>query len=417
MREDNHPYARVSAPRMARGYRSPNARTIQERYLPAIFVLLLAYSVLTIQQAMPAGWYAERSPVHVVLALLVGSIGMLAIATPFRSLAKPIEISLAILTLWIVCVSVLSGAERSITLTHGGLSLWWLFTYRFFRRSAQWTPESKVLTTRVMVWLFVLFSLATVVTAQQIRVESHLEFAAINLAYFVTMLAPWMLLSNSHRLRMLLIAIWIATVAFSLKRGLLIVSGAMLISYGLAAINMGAARRWAIPAAILTPLAGWGVLSAVDRQTSGGLAMRFEHETLTEASGRPTLYNLLLEEVDGRPVSRLLFGGGAGSTIESVGTAAHNEVLEFLVNYGVGGVLLYGALVLAIAKQALHWQKVESSAAPAYLAGLVGFVSIGLFGTVYFAHSTFFLFALFGLIDGTGAKMRGKDTGLRIANG
>ena len=105
-------------------------------------------------------------------------------------------------------------------------------------------------------------------------------------------------------------------------------------------------------------------------------------------------------ELSNRSAIDLLIGFGSGSSKKVLGNVAHNEWLEFLLNYGIIGIILYATLLMSLFWQLIKMIVLSSEYARPYIMALVYIVLVGMVGQIYFAHSTFYVFGFFGLVEG-----------------
>jgi O-antigen ligase len=141
-------------------------------------------------------------------------------------------------------------------------------------------------------------------------------------------------------------------------------------------------------------------LLIVNQLSKSFLTERFLPEQLAIGSGRTEIYRASIEEISQRSLWYLLVGYGSGSSKDYLGKVAHNEWLEFLFNFGVIGGVFYALLFLALARRL--WQLIRRSSpyAPAYAMAVVYMLTVGMFGQIYFAHSTFYIMAFYGAVEG-----------------
>jgi hypothetical protein len=97
-----------------------------------------------------------------------------------------------------------------------------------------------------------------------------------------------------------------------------------------------------------------------------------------EGSGRFEIYGDLISSLKKFDVKTLSFGNGHNATAEIVGTFAHNEFLQVLVDYGIAGFLLYIFLHLILIRKSIILIRNKSIYASSFFASYIIFLTIAL---------------------------------------
>lgn len=90
--------------------------------------------------------------------------------------------------------------------------------------------------------------------------------------------------------------------------------------------------------------------------------------------------------------------------MQMLGTGVHNEWLEFLFSFGVIGVILYGLFFVALAWRVLQLIRMASPYASAYAMAVVYMLVVGMYGGIYFVHSTLYIMAFLGAVEGLAVR-------------
>jgi hypothetical protein len=383
-------------------------------FLYFVFLLVLIYAVQDFQtSANTTGVNLPRRGVHAALFVILmvlgayyahttagGRIVKHAVTIPTgKSVKSHVKASLWFISGWVVVVNLLQSANVWSSQIHLGLSILWILVYHLFsyylRRFPNAWPQIQV-GIMVMFGFYVFSALYGAYTIENI----YDRIAVVNLAYGVIVFLPWILLINAKKMRLFAMGIVFLVVLISMKRGAIVVLPIMLSASLLvdAVVNKKGLQSFIkIIAVTLLFFAG---LSIVDQFSGGYLSMRFSSKQLVEGSGRAEYFSKTIDEILQRDLFYLMLGRGSGSSIQFLGTGVHNEWLEFLFSFGVIGVVFYLRLFYALARNLRELIRKSSRYAPAYAMAFVYMLVVGMYGGIYFVHSTLYIMALYGAIEG-----------------
>ena len=117
---------------------------------------------------------------------------------------------------------------------------------------------------------------------------------------------------------------------------------------------------------------------------------RFSYESLIDGSGRAQLYRYAIEDIKQRSLLNLLIGRGSGSSIQFLGTAAHNEWLEFIFSLALLS-FLYLLLFISLFRQVYLLIR-TSSFMRLYAMAVLYMLVVGMYGQIYFLIRHFILY-------------------------
>ena len=126
-----------------------------------------------------------------------------------------------------------------------------------------------------------------------------------------------------------------------------------------------------------------------------------------EGSGRIEIYEEVFFMVDKFDQKELLIGHGHNSTSEMIGTFAHNEFLQVLIDYGLIGLFLYIALHLILIRKSITLIREKSSFAASFFASYILFITIAMVSHWFvMAQFVVILVSYWGAVFGISAKNR-----------
>jgi O-antigen ligase len=185
-----------------------------------------------------------------------------------------------------------------------------------------------------------------------------------------------------------------------MKRGALLVLPAMLMSgMFVEAIITKRVFRTTARAMLSLILLSVGIHVA-DLASGGYLLARFSIEEISSGSGRVAMYSTVIESLSLSSPWSLFFGHGSGAVEQLLDMAAHNEWLEFIYNFGIFGIFLYALLFLALGFRLANLVRKSSRFAQGYAMAVAYLCVVGLLSQTYFAHSTFYIMAFLGAVEG-----------------
>jgi len=380
-------------------------------------VLILIYAIQDFQTSRntTAVVGASRVGVHLALFVMLMVLGIHYFLTTIRvGVSKsPVMIALWLITIWIALVNFIQNSISWGMAVHLGLSTLWILVYYFFcyyiRKFPDVIRQMKVCIG--MLFCFYVFSAVYAMNAihAYLVYQGQNRLAVVNMVYGVMVFMPWLTLLDKKKYLFSLGIVFIV-VLVSMKRGAVIAFPLMLSTSILveAYVNKKGLIRPALKIIMALIIFFVGLLAA-DQFSNGFLSKRFSSKDLADGSGRVNLYQAGLEIISQRSFEDLMIGRGSGSSEkvvrtamrdEVIGASMHNEWIEFLFSFGVLGVMFYMLLFCTLVGKMLKLIKISSSYAPAYAMAIVYIFTVGMVGQIYFAHSTLYLMAFFGVAEG-----------------
>ncbi len=379
-----------------------NGKARGHLFLYFVFSLILLYAVQDFQSSANVGARdAERGSVHLTLLIILSVLGIYYIYTATRQGIKrhPVVEALWLIAWWVAVVNLVQHVNTWSVAVHCGLSVLWILVYHFFSNYLQCHPSAWRHMQVFVVIMFGFYVFAALYAAYTLR-TIYSRIVVVNLAYNVLVFLPWLELISAKWMRRLGIGLVFCVVVVSMKRGAIIVLPIMLsTSLAVKAIIGKKGGSAFIRNNIMLVLLLVGFL-AVNQWTGGYLSERFSLESLASGSGRTQLYRYAIEDISQRSLWDLLIGRGSGSSIQVLGTGVHNEWLEFFFSFGVIGVILYGLFFCSLAWRVLQLIRIGSPYASAYAMAIAYMLVVGMYGGIYFMHSTVYIMAFLGAVEG-----------------
>lgn len=379
-----------------------NRKTRGHFFLYLVFSLILLYAVQDFQSSANTGARdAVRDPVHLTLVMILVGLGMYYVYTAIRHGIKrhPVAQALWLITWWVAVVNLIQHVSTWSVAVHCGLSMLWILAYHFFSSYLQCHPSAWRHMQACVVIMFGFYVFSALYATLVLRMMYN-RIVVVNLAYSVLVFLPWLELISSKWMRRLAIGLVFFVVLVSMKRGAIIVLPIMLsTSLAVKAIIGKKGGSAFVRNIIVLVLLLVGFLAA-DQWTGGYLSERFSPESLSSGSGRTQLYSYAIEDISQRSLWNLLIGRGSGSSIQMLGTGVHNEWLEFFFSFGVIGITLYGLFFCSLGWRVLQLIKKASPYASAYAMAITYVFVVGMYGGIYFVHSTLYIMAFLGAVEG-----------------
>ena len=389
----------------SRGYSLPQDHHGKKHFyffLYVLFLLVLTYAVLDFQtSANSVVKTGERGGVHASLFVILLVFGIYYAFTFWRgNLFSPVIASMWLIAVWVGIANLALNTINWSAGIHFGLSCLWILMYHFFRYYIQRYPASLSRIKGFMAVMFLFYVYSAVYAMRSIhdyRLQmGHEQVGVINMAYNVIVFLPWLSLVSKKWLRFCGIGLVTLIVVASMKRGAIIIFPIMMTTWMLVEASVNK-RRVGMPVLkiIITLLIFIAGLFVADRLSNGYLSERFSSKELATGSGRAHSYSFVLKDASGRGVVDLLLGYGSG-----LSKGVHNEWLEFLFTFGFVGVVLYALLFLSLMYKARHLMKNGSPCAAGFAMAVVYMFVVGMYGGIYFVHSTLYVMMFYGVAEG-----------------
>lgn len=366
------------------------------------FFLILIYAIQDFLTSANTGARdMARQGVHIALLILLAHLTIYYIYTISHiGIAKSfVKQILWLLAIWITVVNLIQSTNIWNAMVHLGLSVLWVLVYHFFSYYLYRFPDAWCYTQTCIIIMFGFYVFSALHSTYLLRMTYN-RIVAVNLAYNVIVFLPWILSFHKKWIRILGIGITFLTVLISMKRGAIIVLPVMLCVSLLVDAAIKKKRISNLIKIILIIMGFFVAFYATDQLTGGYLSRRFALESFMDGSGRALLYQNAIKDISERSMRDFFLGRGSGSSIWLLGTATHNDWLEFLFDFGIIGVIFYAALFITLFWKTIHLMRKRSPYASAYAMGVVYMLVVGMYGMIYFAHSTLYIIAFFGSIEG-----------------
>lgn len=371
-------------------------------YITLIFILILTYAYQDFKSSTNIGLQeADRGMVHIMLFTVVVILSIYFLYTLFTKGIKrdSVKLNLWLITVWILFVGIVQGVSIWALLVHLGLSLLWILIYHFGKNYLIKYPSTQTTFLKWIIVIFLFYVYSAVFAAYNISLIYGRK-PVLNLVYYVIVFFPWISLLSSRRLKRVLNFLVLAIVLLSFKRGAIIIFPLMLIMYSLIKAKIENTKIVGFGRSLVLVILFFCGLLVVDQFNGGFILNRFTLEALASGSGRTDLYSLAINNVEKRSFGDLIIGLGSGSSVQFLGTGTHNEWIEFIFSFGIIGVTLYSKLFISLVIRGRSYIIEKSKYAPAYTSIIVYMLVIGLFGGLYFVHSTLYVMLFLGTIEG-----------------
>lgn len=374
----------------------------QYTYLLLIFISLLFYAYADLLSSAQTGFKgADRTSVHIYLFVVIGLMTLYNIFNTKKGVGSSSLIKvLWLMFIWVAIVNTLSGVGMWSSLIHLGLSFWWIMSYMFFYNFLKKNPSSFNLIVLLFTIVLVFYLWATIFASRNIAIMYDRDFAVLNLSYYILVLIPFVFFIKRKIIRNILIVLSILIVVFSMKRGAIIILPLMFLMRSYTEAKLSNKNLSNLTRAIFFGILFIIAIVYIDNIADNILLERFTREQLTDGSGRREIYSIVINNLSTRFWPTYLIGSGSGSSVKLIGTGAHNEWLEFLYSFGVFGVILYFVFCVSLVKRYLSLLKEKNILSMTYGMLVVYILIVGLFGGFYFVHTSFYVFACIGLLDG-----------------
>lgn len=366
-------------------------------YLYILFLCLLSYAYNDLQTSSSVGIReASRLNVYINIIILIALLAFYVFLSRSIYLDK-ISIAVLIVIFSMIYSSLLQNINKWALSVDLGLSVWWIFTYLFCSTYLRENPKGVHVLKVIFFSMMLFYAISAIYASINIRNIYNKDFAVLNLSYYVLVFLPYMLILENSLLKKIGIFIVFATVIFSFKRGAIIAFILMMLVYYCvsAVLNFNPIKFYQIAGLIVIFIL---MILIADKLSGGILKGRFMFEEIIEGSGRRENFLAAWNNCIQRNSVDFVFGLGSGASGKSLGINIHNEWLEFLFNFGLLGLLSYLNLFVSLLSIFRLSFISHSKYAPACAAVVVYFFLVGMYGMVYFAHSTFYLMAFLGLV-------------------
>lgn len=227
------------------------------------------------------------------------------------------------------------------------LSILPVFTYLYFVKEGYMNIE---LVRKLMPFILVAvlisyyWSYTTAIQQAFIKTGTDVSETTNNAGYTVLSLFPALLLYDNKRLWQyfgLLLIVCLAVL--SVKRGAILVCGIMSLLFIIRSLGHTSNHKRILTIILLIAFFVIVYNFILDYMSESDYLMKRIEETREgRSSGRDDIYSTLWRSFNSQTDAlKILFGGGVWYTTKLTWTAAHNDWLEFLIDMGVFGVIVY----------------------------------------------------------------------------
>lgn len=373
--------------------------------LLAFVIIYLLFAISDLQSSAQTGYKdADRSSAHIFLAALTGYLliyTFLGVRKVIRvELRQPLS-GLIVLAAWILLVSLYRQAGLWTLLVQMNMSVLWVLAYFFFW---DYSGGGKAYASRVdffSLTMLVFYVCATLYYFVDVSIRLG-RTPVLNVVYYAEAILPWVMLTAGPRRRDVCFLFVIIAVFVSLKRGAIL---ALPLMYALDIFFKGKdttrrapfTRRWG--KLIVVSILFVAAFFVADWGTGGFLSVRFSSEELVTGSGRMDYWTQAIGAISQRNAFDLLVGGGAGSSVDLLGTGVHNEWLEMLFSYGIIGLAIYISIIVGMILR-LRFVVAESlEYAPACAMMIALYLVLSVLSTGYGGYTGVFLFGFWGYLE------------------
>lgn len=227
------------------------------------------------------------------------------------------------------------------------LSILPVFTYLYFVKKRYMNVElvQKMMPFILIALLFSYYdSYTTAILQASIKTGTEVSETTNNAGYTVLSLLPVLLLYDNKRLWQYIGLLFIVCLTvLSVKRGAILVCGIMSLIFIIRSFGHSSGRKKILTIILLAIFFVIVYNFILDYMSESDYLMkRIEDTKEGGSSGRDDIYTTLWNSFKSQTDPwKYLFGGGVWYTTKLTWTAAHNDWLEFLIDMGVFGVIVY----------------------------------------------------------------------------
>lgn len=373
-------------------------------FLFTLLALLLLYAYSDVMTSRQAGFRDQsRGLVHIYLSLTIALLTIYNVffrcENNYQKRKRSLTVILSLIVVWVTLVNVISSANTWYSIIHMLMGIWWIMSYHFFYNFSENNPRSQKIIIALFMCLFVFYIWANFYIRNNIIQTFSAEYAITGYSYYFIVFVPFIGLIQNIKVRNVLWIISLILVATSYKRGPIIILPLMFIAYYFTKSVLKGNWFKFIVGIIPILFLVFFVFNLTDDLSGGYLSYRFSIEELSSGSGRIDLWSKAINTLKYRGDLSLLIGTGSGSSIDLLGTGAHNEWIEFLFSFGIIGSILYFFMCVVLIRRYIQLIRQKSIFSPHFGMVTVYVLIVGLFGGFFFVHSTFYVFAFLGLIE------------------
>ena len=365
---------------VGRRRRNPNVEVLDVFFSVVVFVLLFVFVYIKFVSRGALG--LENEAYGLAKLLLITELTMLAfIALNLGQLRQKMSAVVCVVFLWLLWLWIAvtcSDLESiaSIDYVHDLIQVFYCplfvpFFYLLVRKTPRWLG----ITNRVALLLITFSSVMYYYVFLYQNMSVTQGFVSLNDVYYLLLLLPWVLVSQSRVIRYFGILFVAFIVFWSMKRTAFIVLVGSLLVYFVC--DRLVSRRWVdvrwLTGVVLVAVVTISLFTYVEGITGNTLITRMADSLVDRGSGRLDIYEDVLQlQVHATPY-HWVFGHGHNAVMSYsnsvIPVSAHNDWQEVLFDYGLPGLGLYvwfhwlllGVVWRAVRERAFYGQAMAAS--------------------------------------------------------
>lgn len=237
---------------------------------------------------------------------------------------------------------------------------------------------------------------------QQDVMENGME-AATNAIYCLVSIVPFVLFIKNKSIILLLLFMTFVCTVFSNKRGATIIMALILIpTIRMVFSNMKKKGLRNVLVILIGILIVFSFKYISDLYVGGRLLVRFNEIDETGGAGRMEIWTEVLKSFQDSSLIEQLFGHGHRAVNNlSWATAAHNDFIEVLFDYGVVGLIVYLLIHFILIKRTLQLRKTKNPIFLPYLSMYLIFFTMSMVSILIVQQRYLIYMAVFwGMLEG-----------------
>lgn len=237
---------------------------------------------------------------------------------------------------------------------------------------------------------------------QQDNVKRGVE-TSTNAVYCLVTLVPILMLSKNNKLKLLLLFATLTCAVFSNKRGATLIMALILIPTLNDTFSDMKSKIWRISSIVVIGIfVIIGFIYIGNEYVGGRLVERFSATSETGGAGRLFIWEYVINQYISSSLFEQLFGHGhRGVALLGIQTAAHNDFLEVLFDYGVVGLFFYLGIHLFLIKKTRWLRKTKNMLYLPYLTMYLIFFIMSMVSILIVQQRYLIYMAVFwGMLEG-----------------
>lgn len=350
-------------------------------------ILLIIYYYLRLRSSvfMLSG---EVNHTNAYLSFAMMAITIYAMVTT-KSIASKISSVLYPFAVYIIVIGFIYMLTPNLMV----ISLQWLMPYIISLKLVKDDDDAKLMTLTMLIisimsiiMLYISIGIGTYVNSlAEMSSENLSSEAAVNIIAITMSILPIIMLIKNNTLKWALLSLSFIGVISSARKMALISTVFVLICVIMQDKNSEKPSS-SIKSLLFAFIGGFAIYtlftgsladiwtSTIDRYTS------FADD---KGSDRQIIWNNVANYISDKSLFSFLFGDGYLGVSRNIGhTAAHNEFLEFFVDFGIPGLVMYIVMHVRLIKESIIKFRCDSNIRYSYLACYLVFLTYSSFGNV-----------------------------------